>query len=61
MNTAELKAKGNITRADIAALLKSLGKPRENREEKLAAIQELGLSNTQGHALELTLESYNEY
>ena len=56
MDTPQIK-----TRDDLAKLLASIGKPGEKREEKLKAVQELKLSNKQGHALELTLESYKEY
>lgn len=49
------------TRTDIAALLASIGKPGEKRDEKIAAVQELGLKNSQGHGVELTLETFAEY
>jgi hypothetical protein len=64
MNAAILKNAPHLTRADIAALLKSIGKPGEKREQKLAAVASLEKKNAPnlgGHALELTLESYTEY
>lgn len=64
MNAAEPTTKGTPTRADIAALLVSIGRPGEKRAEKYAAVAALNLTNPQtlgGHALELTLESYAEY
>ena len=61
MSPEDLKAKGNITREDIAALLASVGAPGKHREEKLLAIRKLGLYNSQRHALESTLETYKEW
>lgn len=64
MKLEDLKTKPNLTRQDIADLLKSIGKPGEKRDEKVAAVKELELSNPSqlgGHALELTLDSYPEY
>lgn len=57
----DLKSKPNLTRVDISKLLASIGKPGKKRDEKLAAVKELGLSNTQGIGLEVTLESYKEF
>lgn len=50
-----------FTRADIAALLKSIGAPGKNRDKKLQAVKDLELKNNQGHAVELTLETYSEF
>lgn len=49
------------TREDVAKLLASIGAPGTKREEKIAAIKDLGMSNTQGHDLSLTLDTYGEY
>lgn len=58
---ANLKKKRSITRIDIASLLSSMGKPGEKRDEKLAALEELGRNNRQGHSISLTAESYTEF
>jgi len=57
----ELKAKDKLTRVDIAQLLESIGKPGEKQDEKLKAIKELNISNSQGHGLETTLDGYGEF
>ena len=57
----ELRGKKKLYRGDIAELLASIGAPGEAREEKLLAVRELGKSNFQGHSLETTLDSYQEY
>ena len=57
----DLKKKPKIGRGDIAELLESIGKPGEKREEKIAAIKELGRNNNQGYGIHETLESYNEF
>lgn len=57
----ELKNKQHITRADIAQLLTSIGVPGDKREEKVAAVKELGLSNFQQVGLETQLNDYSEY
>lgn len=61
MDLELLKRKRDLNRADIAALLKSIGKPGEKRDEKKAALEELGKVNRQGHDLAMTVESYMEY
>lgn len=64
MNLEDLKNKPNLTRADIAALLKHIGKPGHKQEAKIEAVKELSLKNTSalgGHDLHLTLESYTEF
>lgn len=62
MTTVEdLKRKSKLTRVDIADLLSSIGKPGEKRDEKLAALEELGRVNRQGHSIALTAESYGEF
>lgn len=57
----EIKTSPSITRSDIAALLALIGAPGEKTDTKLDCIKQLGLSNTQGIALETTLEDYQEY
>lgn len=55
----KLKSQGNnVSRGDIDELLKSVGAPGKKRDEKIAAVQELGLSNTQGHDVATSLEDY---
>lgn len=49
------------TRQDMADLLASIGKPGENREEKLAAVTALNKQNRQGHDVLTTVESYSEF
>lgn len=61
MNIEDLKSKPNLTRVDIAALLSSIGKPGEKRDEKLAALEELNLKNRQGFSVALTADSYGEF
>lgn len=61
MTVEELKTKPNLDRQDISDLLTSIGEPGEKRDEKLAAVQELELSNGQGISLESTLDSYGAY
>lgn len=50
-----------MTREQIAEILANIGKPGENQDEKIKAIQELGTSNRQGHGIEETLHSYEEW
>lgn len=50
-----------LTRSDIVALLTSIAPPTEKRDEKIAAVKALNLSNSQGHGVELTLESYEQF
>lgn len=57
----DLKTKDKISREDIAKLLSSIGKPSKNRDEKIAAVKELELSNFQGTSLHETLDSYGEF
>lgn len=64
MDVDSLKSKSKITRDDIAQLLKSLGKPGENQDEKIAAVEKLGLKNPStlgGHGVHLTLETFGEF
>lgn len=49
------------TRADMAELLASIGKPGEKQEEKLAAVVALDKQNRQGHDLVTTIESFAEF
>jgi len=58
MDVSDLKRRSVITRADIALLLESIGKPGEKRVEKLDALKELNRSNRQGHDLSLIAESF---
>lgn len=55
------KPKSQITREDIAKLLKSIGKPGEKLKEKQEAVAELGLKNFQGVKAEEWLDDYKEY
>lgn len=57
----ELKLKQNLTRSDIADLLKSIGGPGEKRDEKVAAVTELDKQNPQGIKLEESLNSYEDF
>jgi hypothetical protein len=50
-----------VTRQDVADLLKSIGKPGEKRDQKIKAIKDLEMKNSQGHALENTLDTYKEF
>lgn len=64
MDTTSLKTKDRIIRQDIADLLKSIGEPGKKQEEKVAAVQELNLTNPStlgGHPVHETLESYREF
>lgn len=49
------------TRADVAQLLKQIGKPGEKQEEKIQAVKELNQKNIQNIPLEETLDSYPEF
>lgn len=55
------KPKNKITREDIANLLQSKGAPGKKQEEKIEAVKELGLTNSQGIPLEQTLSVYKDY
>jgi len=57
----KLKSPSKITRTDIASLMAPIGKPGENRTEKMAAVAELNLSNFQGTKLESGLDDYGEF
>lgn len=57
----KLKTQTNISRADIAKLLSSIGGPGEKKQEKVNAIKELNRSNRQGYDISETLETYEEY
>lgn len=61
MNIETLKVKPNLNRQDIADLLKSIGKPGEKRDEKIAAVKELDKQNSQGIDLSDSLNSYEAY
>lgn len=56
-----MKPNKNITRQDIAELLSSIAPPSQKRAEKIEAVKALGLYNTQGHGVELTLETFKEF
>lgn len=60
-NLEKLKAKPNLTRQDISDLLKSIGKPGEKREEKIAAVKQLSRANFQQVDLSASLASYGEF
>lgn len=57
----ELKQKDNLTREDIAALLKSIAPPGKKLKTKEKAVKELDKQNSQGHGIEVTLPSYEEF
>lgn len=57
----DLKLKQNLTREDITNLLKSIGKPGENRDKKIIAVAELNKQNFQQVKLEDSLESYEAF
>jgi len=57
----DAEVKPVVTRQDLADLLASIGKPGENREEKLTAVAALNKQNIQGHDVTGTLESFAEY
>lgn len=57
----DLKNKPQISRSDIVELLKSIGSPGENQDEKIKAVQELKLKNRQKYGVEETLHTYSEY
>lgn len=57
----KLKAKPNLTRQDIADLLRSIGKPGEKREEKIEAVKQLSRANFQQVDLAASLASYGEF
>jgi hypothetical protein len=69
MNTVAkdiLDAGGILTRADIAKVLESIGKPGKLRDEKSAAIRELCQAksagiNSEGHHIADTLEDWPEF
>lgn len=57
----KLKTKPNLTRQDITDLLKSIGKPGEKREEKIAAVKQLSRANFQQVDLSASLNSYEAF
>lgn len=57
----KLKQQSVVSRSDVGALLASIGAPGEKRAQKLRAVQELELKNSQGHHISETLDSYGEY
>lgn len=61
MSIDDLRDKSNITRQDITDLLKSIGASGEKRDEKIEAMKSLERSNRQGHSIEETLHSYEEF
>lgn len=61
MNIETLKLQQQISRTDIARLLKFIGKPGEKRDEKIAAVKELDRQNFQGIRLEDGLNSCEEF
>lgn len=61
MDTATLKNKRQITRDDITKLLKSIGKPGDKQEEKIAAVKSLERKSRQGYDVSETLHSYKEF
>jgi hypothetical protein len=61
MDIATLKSQGKITREHISQLLASIAPPGEKQDEKIEAVEKLGLTNFQGHNVSVTLPSYKEY
>lgn len=61
MDIEKLKTQSQISRTNIANLLKSIGKPGEKREEKITAVSQLDRKNTQNIKLEDSLASYEEW
>lgn len=61
MTIDELKLQPKITRQDISDFFETIGKPGENREEKLEAMRSLNKQNSQGHDISLTAESYSTF
>lgn len=69
MNTVaqqKLSLNRELTRADIADVLKSVGKPGEKRDEKIAAVREMCEAmntgrNTQGHPIWDTLDEWEDF
>lgn len=55
------KNKPDLSREDVADILKSIGKPGEKQDEKIATITQLGKANFQGHNIALALTSYPEF
>ena len=61
MTIDELKNKDKVTREDIANLFKSIGKPGKKQDEKINALKELNIKNTQGHDIYLLADSWSEF
>lgn len=57
----DLKSKSQLSRQDIADLLKSIAPPGEKREEKITAVKELEKKNFQDIMLHDSLESYEAF
>lgn len=57
----DLKNKPQISRADIAALLLSIGEPGEKQDEKIEAVKSLNRRNSQGFDISETLHAYGEF
>lgn len=57
----DLKSKPQISRQDIADLLKSIGEPGEKLDEKTTAVRELEKKNFQDIMLHDSLLSYSEF
>jgi hypothetical protein len=56
------KRADQISRDDIARLLKSIGKPGERTNDKIKLVSQLNLpTNNQDHAAEQSLHSYKEF
>lgn len=61
MDIEDLKLKSIISRRDIIDLLTSIGPPGEKQDEKTEAVKSLERNNRQGHGIEETLHSYEEF
>lgn len=57
----EIRNSGGVTRTHIAELLSLVGKPGKKRDEKIEAVKQLNLENSQGHRVEENLEDYPEF
>lgn len=57
----DLKSKPQVTRSDIASLLKSIASPGQERDRKIEAVKELEKKNFQDIPLHESLNSYEEF
>lgn len=57
----EARNSGAVTRTHIAEILALVGKPGKKREQKIEAIKQLSLENSQGYRVEENLDEYEEF